>query len=290
MPAESTTYPESESVRRMPARHKAVRGHGQSQSLGIERERSLAQRIEFGDETARQAFIEAHLGLVTHLARQYLRYGVPLGDLVQEGCVGLIQAADRFDWRRGVPFGAYASLWIKQAISRAIPQLRYAVRIPAQCLREMVRVDYLIDELSQRLQRTPSSNEIRQTMGANTLSLDEMAQIPLDPVSLDGSLVDGEPGMAPTEILADPNAASPEEILVDMAAEEQMKELLATLSEREQCILVRRLGLFGEDEHSFAELAVLLGLSRQRVKQIEYRALEKLRDTISARLDLASSA
>lgn len=255
--------------------------------LAAEQERLLARRIEAGDEHARQALIEQHQGLVAAIAHQYLRYGVPLNDLVQEGCVGLIQAADRFDWRKGVPFGAYATLWAKQAISRAIPQLRYAVRIPPQCLREMMRIDCIIDELSQQFHRAPSTHEIIQNLRQTMLSLQEMDQLPLAPLSLEGSISDDDSGPAPADSLADPNAVSPEDCLVGLAADEQMKELLGTLSEREQGILIRRLGLFGEAEHSFGDLAELLGLSRQRIKQIEYRALQKLRDEIADRLELA---
>jgi RNA polymerase primary sigma factor len=246
-------------------------------------ERVLARRIEAGDEQARHTLIEQHLGLVESIARRYARSGVPLSDLLQEGTLGLIQAVDGFDWRKGVPFGAYAALWIRQAIQRAVPALRYSVRIPADALRSIVTLHYLTDRLSQEYHRQPTLQEIRNNLPPSALGIEELQQMPFEPLPLDPSTGDAHEAGAErssSESVADQDGLSPEESLLASETEEHLRHLLHHLGAREQDILVRRLGLFGEPEQTFAEIAADLGLSRQRIKQIEQRALVRLRDLI----------
>jgi RNA polymerase sigma factor (sigma-70 family) len=241
----------------------------------------LGRRIEAGDEEARQALIELHLGLVDAIARRYAWSGVPLSDLVQEGTVGLIQAVDRFDWRKGAPFGAYAALWIRQAICRSLPSLRYAVHIPADALRNAVRLGRVSEHLSQELQRPPTVQEMRDHLPPSALTIEELQQLPLHALPLDHPTSEPhEPAAGPAvaDSLSDSERLDPEECLLVSEMTEQLREFLSSLGAREQEILVRRLGLFGEPEQTFAEIGADLGLSRQRVQQLAQRALARLRE------------
>lgn len=249
-----------------------------------ENERRLARQIESGDQVARGRLIEQHADLVAGIARRYVRSGVPMSDMIQEGTVGLIQAVDRFDWRQGTPFAAYASLWIHQAIRRALPKHRYAVRIPSSVMRSMLRLGYLSDQLSQRLHRAPTMQEIGEELPQLAMAIEEMQQLPLDMLPLDP--LSGGEDSGPADFLAADDGKSPESLILLEETGRQLRELLGLLGERDQDILVRRLGLFGRPEQTFAEIADELGLSRQRIKQIEERSLRQLRDHIRSQSDL----
>lgn len=244
--------------------------------LSREEEQVLARRVEEGDSHARRRLIEANLRLVVSIARQYLGSGVPLSDLVQEGNIGLIQAVDHFDWRKGTRFSTCATLWIKQAILRALPGLRHPIRIPARLLRDKGRVETTIERLTQELQRPPSEKEIETRLAAEVQNIEDVQKLPLDTVSLDTPLEeDGRRSFG--DHLADFEATSPEDSTVNSLASSGLLDAYRGLGERERNVLALRFGLGSFREHTLGEIGDLMGLSRQRVKQIGTLALMKLR-------------
>jgi RNA polymerase primary sigma factor len=264
---------------------RAPRGH--VRLLTREGEQALAKRVEQGDDLARQVFIEANLRLVVSIARQYQGLGVPLSDLIQEGNIGLIQAVDHFDWRKGTRFSTCATLWIKQAILRSLPHLRHSIRIPSRLLRDICRLDTAVDHLCQELQRPPTPQEVEAQFGCSSHTVEGLRSLPLDPVSLDfnaGADEDGRRSLV--DALADPEALAPELSLLRVLAEDRVVELIESLRERERQVVSLRFGLAGEQEHTLGEIAMLLGLSRQRIKQIEAHALRRLRFEIARRREL----
>ena len=185
----------------------AVMVRRSSRLLTREDERDLARRVELGDPAARQAFVEANLRLVVSIARQYQGLGVPLSDLIQEGNIGLIQAVDHFDWRKGTRFSTCATLWIKQAILRSLPHLRHSIRIPSRLLRDMARADLAADRLAQELHRAPTNQEVEDSLGTVCDSVEQLRRLPLDPVSLDaGSSADDDGRRSLVDALADADA------------------------------------------------------------------------------------
>ncbi|MBI5831084.1 MAG: sigma-70 family RNA polymerase sigma factor [Armatimonadetes bacterium] len=258
-----------------------------SRLLTRDDERDLARRVEVGDSVARQAFVEANLRLVVSIARQYQGLGVPLSDLIQEGNIGLIQAVDHFDWRKGTRFSTCATLWIKQAILRSLPHLRHSIRIPSRLLRDMARADLAADRLAQELHRAPTNQEVEDSLGSVCDSVEQLRRLPLDPVSLDaGASADDDGRRSLVDALADANIVGPETRLFQSIAEGKLLEVLDALRERERTVLELRFGVGGEREHTLGEIAAIVGLSRQRIKQIEAHALRKLRYEIARRAEL----
>lgn len=244
--------------------------------LSREEEQDLARRIEAGDRAARQRLIEANIRLVKSIARPYAGQGVPLSDLIQEGIIGLIQAVDKFDWRKGTRFSTCATLWIKQAILRALPALRHPIHIPSRVLRDAGRVESTIEALTQRLLRPPSEHEIQAQLGTELGALDGWRRLPLDAISLDA----GDDDWRPVGDALATDEAGPESRFLDAVTEDQLIEAFAGLADRERRVLTLRFGLGAVREHTLSEIAEMMQLSRQRVKQIEAAALVKLRGQV----------
>lgn len=251
--------------------------------LTAEQERDLAMRIEAGDVEARQIFVEANLRLVLSVARQHLGLGVSLGDLVQEGMIGLIQAVDHFDWRKGTRFSTCATLWIRQAIIRALPELRQGIRVPNGLVRQWQRRDALADNLAQQLQRHPTAHELADQL-PDSVSSPRLAVKPPYTVSLDDGRPseDGDRGSL-LDALSDETADCPEQRALRRLAAQELGVLLGTLKPRDRLVLTLRFGLDGAHEHTLAEIALQLGLTRQRIRQIEAQALRRLRYELARR-------
>ena len=244
--------------------------------LSREDEQELARRTEGGDQSARQRFIESNLRLVVSIAKHYQGHGVALSDLIQEGNIGLIQAVDHFDWRKGTRFSTCATLWIKQAIHRALPNLRHAIRIPPRVLRDAGRVESTIEGMTQQLQRPPTPVELEAQLADSGTMLADLHKLPVDHLSLDSPLDDdGRRAMA--DGLADDLTPDPEDATVQSLTERALLDAFGCLGARERQVLVLRFGLGPHREHTLGEIGDVLGLSRQRVKQIETLALQKLR-------------
>jgi RNA polymerase primary sigma factor len=241
--------------------------------LSREDEVELAKRIERGDLDAKELLINSNLRLVIKFARRYQGHGLPLQDLVQEAMLGLIRAAEKFDWRRGYKFSTYAVLWIKQAIQRGLDNTGRPVRIPAHVAQRERTVNRVFSELSARLNREPSDEEVA-----------EKAKLPLDEVkairdltrvttSLDAPVGEGETSLG--ELRAESTGSVEDEIL-ERHQENAVEGALAILPDDERRVIELRFGTAGEAETSVREVAKRLGVTQERARKLEARALVRL--------------
>ncbi len=241
--------------------------------LTRDQEVELAQRIERGDLEAKERLINSNLRLVIKFARRYQGHGLPLQDLVQEAMLGLIRAAEKFDWRRGYKFSTYAVLWIKQAIQRGLDNTGRPVRIPAHVAQRERIVNRVEAELSVRLNREPSEEEIAT---AAKLPLDEVKAIrDLTRVttSLDAPVGEGDTSLG--ELRAE-SAASVEDEILERHQEDAVDTALAALPEDERRVIQLRFGTGAEPETSVREVARELGVTQERARKLEARALRRL--------------
>ena len=243
--------------------------------LTREEEVELAKRIERGDLEAKERLINSNLRLVIKFARRYQGHGLPLQDLVQEAMLGLIRAAEKFDWRRGYKFSTYAVLWIKQAIQRGLDNTGRPVRIPAHVAQRERTVNRVAAELGAELNRDPTEEEI---VARAKLPLDEvMASRDLTRVttSLDAPVGEGDTSLG--ELRAESTASVEEEIL-EHEEENAVGAALATLPEDERRVIQLRFGTGGAPEASLREVARELGVTQERARKLEARALRRLAD------------
>jgi RNA polymerase primary sigma factor len=233
----------------------------------------LAKRAEEGDAGARQRLIESNLRLVVTIAKDYQGRGVELLDLIQEGTLGLMRAVDRYDWRRGTKFSTYAAWWIRNGIFQAVANDARPIRLPESVLQRLSDVRRTENALSAQLGRRPSAGEIAGELG---LSAEQVldAQAAAQPVSSLDESVGEERSSA--ELLADPNAVDPLQPLVEEATGAALTATLEQLPERDRLVLELRFGLDDGVPHTVEAVAQELGVTRERVRQIELRALRSL--------------
>ena len=250
-----------------------LREIGRYPLLSRPEELQLAKRIEAGDDTARKRMTEANLRLVVTIAKTYQGRGVDLLDLIQEGTVGLMRAVDRYDWRRDVKFSTYAAWWIRHGIAQALTTAR-PIRIPDSVLDRAAEIRAAERELASQLGRQPSTSEIAAALALPTKQVDE-ARAALQPLS---SLE--EPGLGEDtqriDTLADPNAADPSEVVTEEPRERELEARLESLSERGRKVIELRFGLQDGVAQTADAVAAELGVTRERVRQIELHALGKL--------------
>lgn len=250
---------------------------GQIPLLSEEEERSLGEKSAKGDEDARKRLSEGNLRLVVSLAKHYTGRGIPLMDLIQEGNMGLMRAAEKYDYTKENRFSTYASWWIKEAMQRAIDQQSREIRVPVHVAENMKRVQKTARELQQSLGRDATPKEIAEKLGDKTEEdVKNIINYLQSPVSLETPVGDdGENSLG--DMVEDRTEMTPEEAMNALVQQEEVKELLETLGDRERQVIRLRYGLDDEKPHTLEEIGEILGVTRERARQIEARALEKLR-------------
>ena len=251
-----------------------VRQIGSGPLLTREQERELARRKDQGDEWAKRRLVECNLRLVMSITRNYVTSGVPLLDLIQEGNLGLMRAVEKFDYRRGFKLSTYATWWIRQAVTRAIADQGRTIRLPVHVVDQVRRAKRAKRVLTQKLNRDPLPEEIAAESGIDVERVHELFDLVEDPVSLETPVGDGESLYA--DLLEDDNAEQPEVALAEFLCGVELDEALASLDARMRRVLELRFGLNGHHPQTLEEVGNELGVTRERVRQLESRALREL--------------
>jgi RNA polymerase primary sigma factor len=251
-----------------------VRQIGDGPLLTAAEERELARRKDEGDEWAKRRLIECNLRLVMSITRNYVNSGVPLLDLIQEGNLGLIRAVEKFDYRMGFKLSTYATWWIRQAVTRAIADQGRTIRLPVHVVDQVRRVMRARRILTQKLNRDPLPEEIAAESGLEVKRVQELFDLVEDPVSLETPVGDGDSLYG--DMLEDENSEQPDAALAKLLRGVELQEALASLNERMRHVLELRFGLNGQIPKTLEEVGAELGVTRERVRQLESRALREL--------------
>jgi RNA polymerase primary sigma factor len=251
-----------------------VRQIGDGPLLTPAEERELARRKDAGDEAAKRRLIESNLRLVMSITRNYVNSGVPLLDLIQEGNLGLIRAVEKFDYKMGYKLSTYATWWIRQAVTRAIADQGRTIRLPVHVVDQVRRVMRARRVLTQKLNRDPLPHELAKESGLEVKRVNELLDLVEDPVSLETPVGDGDSLYG--DMIEDLNSEQPDLVLAEMLRTTELQMALAQLSERMRHVLELRFGLTGAIPKTLEEVGSELGVTRERVRQLESRALREL--------------
>jgi RNA polymerase primary sigma factor len=254
-----------------------LREIGKIPLLTAEEELALAKRVVAGDKDAKDKMAEANMRLVVSIAKRYVGRGLDLLDLIQEGNTGLLRAVEKFDPDKGFKFSTYATWWIRQAITRAIADQARTIRIPVHMVETINKLLRTQRRLTQELNREPSNEEIAQAMEIDVDKVEHIMKIKQDISSLDASIRDDEEDSVLADFIEDEDTISPEESATSQLLKEQVKDMLGALTEREQKILKLRFGLEDGKSHTLEEVGQEFSVTRERIRQIEAKALAKLR-------------
>jgi len=247
--------------------------------LTPEQELKIAKRVAEGDLTAQQHLVEANLRLVVSIAKRYNNHGISLLDLIQEGNLGLIRAVQKFDPRRGFRFSTYATWWIRQAISRAVAEHTRTIHVPVHVVELIYKMKRISRQLYQDLGRDPFPEEIATAINMSKERVVELQSIAETPISLDAPLIDDEQYHL-ADTLEDTHALAPSEIVTHQVLRDQISHALETLNYRERQVIELRYGLHDGYCHTLEELSAYFKLTRERIRQIEVKALRTLRQPI----------
>ena len=252
-----------------------VRQIGDGRLLTPAQERELARLKDEGDEAAKRKLIESNLRLVMSITRNYTRADVPLLDLIQEGNLGLIRAVEKFDYKLGFKLSTYATWWIKQAISRALAEQGRTIRLPVHVADQVRKVTKTRRLLGQKLNRDPSIDEIAAEIEITPERVQELLDLVQDPVSLETPIGDGDSMVV--DLIPDLSADQPETKTADRARSSELLIALSKLQPRQRRVVIERFGLDGVRPRTLEEVGTNLGITRERVRQLEARALRELR-------------
>ena len=247
--------------------------------LTPEEEIDLAKKIRKGDKAAREKMIRANLRLVISIAKRYVNLGVPLSDLIEEGNIGLMKSVEKFDPDRGFRFSTYAAWWIKQGVSRAIIDQGKMIRVPVYMNEEILKYKKILELLTHKLKRKPRYGEIAKRMKVPVERVREFEKSIAKMSSLDAPLGESGEGQI-KDIIEDQNIAAPDAQMERLFDKERAMEFLNMLSERERKIIELRYGIQDGNARTLAEIAKNLGVSRERVRQIEAATIKKIRHII----------
>ena len=244
--------------------------------LSFEEEVALSARIQRGDSRAKDRLVEANMRLVINIAKNYHNPLVPFEDLVQEGAIGLMTAAERYDPGKGYRFSTYATHWIKQAISRAIDNKAKAIRIPAHVSETLRKLEKMRALMMREQGEEPSPEQLGQRLGMSARKVNSLLQAGMEPVSLD-MLVGDEENTTLASLIFDRTAVNPQEVVLSAEMQQQLDALLSILTPREREIMRKRLGFEDDSAQVLQEIGETMHISRERVRQIEVQALRKLK-------------
>ena len=252
-----------------------VRQIGDGPLLTREEERELARRKDEGDEAAKRRLIECNLRLVMSITRNYTKAGVPLLDLIQEGNLGLIRAVEKFDYKLGFKLSTYATWWIRQAVTRALADQGRTIRLPVHVAEQTRKVLRARRVLAQKLNRDPEIPEIAKEAGFTPERVQELLELIEDPVSLETPVGDGE--SVYSDLIEDTKSDRPDDATAKLLRSRELATALRRLSPRMRRVLTLRFGLDGENPQTLEQVGIGLGITRERVRQLESRALRELR-------------
>jgi len=249
---------------------------GRISLLSSEEELKLSMAIANGDEEAKNILAESNLRLVVSIAKRYVGRGLLFLDLIQEGNIGLMKAVDKFDYDKGYKFSTYATWWIRQAITRALADQARTIRVPVHMVETINKMARIQRQMTLELNREPSEEEIAKKMGVSVEKVREVIKISQEPVSLETPIGEEEDSHL-GDFLKDETSMSPEEYATNEILKEEIKSVLMTLQEREQEVLELRFGLIDGTCHTLEEVGKRFNVTRERIRQIEAKALRKLR-------------